>query len=69
VTVSVTPLTASFAARIDGVDIARPIDDAAWATVRAALDEHSVLVFRRRRTTSSRSPSAVASARSRSRAA
>jgi alpha-ketoglutarate-dependent 2,4-dichlorophenoxyacetate dioxygenase len=47
VTVTVTPLTASFAARIDGVDIARPIDDATWATVRAALDEHSVLVFRR----------------------
>ena len=46
-TVTVTPLTASFAARIDGVDIARPIDDATWATVRAALDEHSVLVFRR----------------------
>jgi alpha-ketoglutarate-dependent 2,4-dichlorophenoxyacetate dioxygenase len=47
VTVTVTPLTASFAARIDGVDIARPIGDATWATVRAALDEHSVLVFRR----------------------
>jgi alpha-ketoglutarate-dependent 2,4-dichlorophenoxyacetate dioxygenase len=47
VTVTVTPLTASFAARIDGVDIARAIDDATWATVRAALDEHSVLVFRR----------------------
>jgi alpha-ketoglutarate-dependent 2,4-dichlorophenoxyacetate dioxygenase len=47
VTVTVTPLTASFAARIDGVDIARPIDEATWATVRAALDEHSVLVFRR----------------------
>ena len=46
-TVTVTPLTACFAARIDGVDIARPIDDATWATVRAALDEHSVLVFRR----------------------
>lgn len=46
-TVTVIPLTASFAARIDGVDIARPIDDATWATVRAALDEHSVLVFRR----------------------
>jgi alpha-ketoglutarate-dependent 2,4-dichlorophenoxyacetate dioxygenase len=47
VTVIVTPLTASLAARIDGVDIARPIDDATWATVRGALDEHSVLVFRR----------------------
>jgi len=46
-TVTVTPLTASFAARLDGVDIARPIDDATWSTVRAALDEHSVLVFRR----------------------
>ena len=47
-TVSATPTDPSFAARIDGVDIARPIDDATWATVRAALDEHSVLVFRRR---------------------
>ena len=45
-TIAVTPLTPVFAARIDGVDITRPVDDAAWAVIRAALDEHSVLVFR-----------------------
>jgi alpha-ketoglutarate-dependent 2,4-dichlorophenoxyacetate dioxygenase len=41
-----TPLAAGFAARIDGVDITRPLDDATWAEVRAAFDEHSVLLFR-----------------------
>ena len=41
----VTRLTANFAARIDGVDLARPVDPPTWSTVRAALDEHSVLVF------------------------
>src|SRR5262245_40873277 len=45
-TIAVTPLTPVFAARIDGVDITRPVDAAAWAAIRAALDEHSVLVFR-----------------------
>ena len=44
-TLSVTPLAAGFAARIDGVDLARPLDEPAWATIRQALDEHSVLVF------------------------
>ena len=42
----VTPLTAVFAARVDGVDLARPLDDATWAAIRAAFDEHSVLLFR-----------------------
>ena len=46
-TITVTPLTDAFAAEISGVDIARPIDDAAWKDIRAAFDEHSVLVFRR----------------------
>jgi alpha-ketoglutarate-dependent 2,4-dichlorophenoxyacetate dioxygenase len=41
-----TRLTPHFAARIDGVDITRPLDDRGWAEIRAALDEHSVLVFR-----------------------
>src|SRR6185436_2206657 len=31
--------------RIEGVDLTRPLGDADWAAVRAALDEHSVLVF------------------------
>jgi alpha-ketoglutarate-dependent 2,4-dichlorophenoxyacetate dioxygenase len=43
--VTVTRLTPHFAARVDGVDLARPLDAAAWAAIRAALDEHSVLVF------------------------
>jgi alpha-ketoglutarate-dependent 2,4-dichlorophenoxyacetate dioxygenase len=44
--IRLTPLTPVFAAQIDGVDIARPVDDATWAEIRAAFEEHSVLVFR-----------------------
>ena len=42
---TVTPLTQVFAARVEGVDITRPVDDAAWTVIRAAFEEHSVLVF------------------------
>jgi alpha-ketoglutarate-dependent 2,4-dichlorophenoxyacetate dioxygenase len=42
----VSRLAAGFAARIDGVDLARPVDEPTWAAVSKALDEHSVLVFR-----------------------
>jgi len=41
-------LTPHFAAQIDEADITRPLDDATWAEVRAAFEEHSVLVFRGR---------------------
>jgi alpha-ketoglutarate-dependent 2,4-dichlorophenoxyacetate dioxygenase len=41
-----TRLTPHFAARVDGIDITRPLDEPAWKDIRAALDEHSVLVFR-----------------------
>lgn len=34
-----------FAAEISGVDITKPVDDATFAEIRAALDEYSVLVF------------------------
>jgi alpha-ketoglutarate-dependent 2,4-dichlorophenoxyacetate dioxygenase len=44
--VTVTRLTAHFAARLDGVDLTRPLADASWTVIRTALDEHSVLVFR-----------------------
>jgi alpha-ketoglutarate-dependent 2,4-dichlorophenoxyacetate dioxygenase len=44
--IAVTPLTPCFAARIDGVDVSRPVDDATWEEIRAAFEEHSVLVFR-----------------------
>jgi alpha-ketoglutarate-dependent taurine dioxygenase len=40
--IEVTRLAPHFAARIDGVDIARPVDDPAWAEIRAAFEEHSV---------------------------
>jgi alpha-ketoglutarate-dependent 2,4-dichlorophenoxyacetate dioxygenase len=46
-TITITPLTDAFAAEISGVDVARPIDDATWKDIRAAFDEHSVLVFRK----------------------
>ena len=39
-------LTPHFAAQVGGVDIARPLEEGAWKDIRAALDEHSVLVFR-----------------------
>jgi len=45
-TIRVTPLTPSFAARIDGVDITRRVDDGTWTEIRAAFEEHSVLLFR-----------------------
>lgn len=44
--ITVTRLSPCFAARIDGADISRPLDEATWATIRAAFDEHSVLLFR-----------------------
>jgi len=44
--IGVTRLTPHFAARIDGVDITRPVDDGTWAEIRAAFEEHSVLLFR-----------------------
>ena len=40
--VRVTPLTKVFAAQIDGADLTRPLDDTAWAAIRAAFEEHSV---------------------------
>ena len=43
-----TRLTPHFAAQIDGADITSPLDDATWAEIRAAFEEHSVLVFRGR---------------------
>src|SRR6187549_692669 len=43
--VRVTPLTPVFAACIEGVDLTRPLDEADWRAIRAAFDQHSVLVF------------------------
>jgi len=47
--IDVTRLAPHFAARIDGVDITRPVDDRTWGEIRAAFDEHSVLLFRGQR--------------------
>jgi alpha-ketoglutarate-dependent 2,4-dichlorophenoxyacetate dioxygenase len=46
VSITVTPLTSTFAARIDGADITGPPDAATWEKIRAAFEEHSVLLFR-----------------------
>lgn len=46
VTITVTPLAPALAARIDGVDIRRPVPETAWAAIRDAFEEHSVLLFR-----------------------
>jgi len=43
---TVTPLTPVFCAEISGVDIAKPLDEATFAALRDAFDEHLVLVFR-----------------------
>jgi alpha-ketoglutarate-dependent 2,4-dichlorophenoxyacetate dioxygenase len=45
--ITVTPLTPPFAARIDGADLIGPLDAATWQEIRAAFEEHSVLLFRR----------------------
>ena len=44
--ITTTRLTPHFAAQIDGADITRPMDDATWHDIRAAFEEHSVLLFR-----------------------
>lgn len=63
----IVPLGPGFAAELHGVtlgDIAA--DDAAYATVRAAFEQHSVLVFRASRwPTRASSPSRAASVRRR----
>jgi alpha-ketoglutarate-dependent 2,4-dichlorophenoxyacetate dioxygenase len=44
--ITVKPLTRHFAAEIGNVDITRPLDDTTWKEIRAAFEEHSVLLFR-----------------------
>lgn len=43
--VKVTPLTAAFAARLTGIDLAGAVSDAEFAEIRAAFEAHSVLVL------------------------
>ena len=40
-----TPIHPFLGARVEGVDISRPLDDATFRAVDAAFQEHSVLVF------------------------
>jgi alpha-ketoglutarate-dependent 2,4-dichlorophenoxyacetate dioxygenase len=46
---TITPIHPHFGAEIGGVDLARPVDDEIFARIRAAFEEHSVLVFRDQR--------------------
>jgi alpha-ketoglutarate-dependent 2,4-dichlorophenoxyacetate dioxygenase len=43
--ITIRRLHEQFCAEIGGVDTGHPMDDATFAEIRAALDEHSVLVF------------------------
>jgi alpha-ketoglutarate-dependent 2,4-dichlorophenoxyacetate dioxygenase len=42
---TITPLHPLFAARVDGIDLTRDMDDTTFGTVCDAFDRHSVLVF------------------------
>lgn len=42
---TVTQLTPAFGAAVSGVDITAPLDDATFAGIRAAFEDHSLLVF------------------------
>ncbi|HTZ34993.1 MAG TPA: TauD/TfdA family dioxygenase, partial [Stellaceae bacterium] len=44
--ITIKPLHKLFCAEIGGVDTGAPMDEATFAEIRAALDAHSVLVFR-----------------------
>src|SRR6266851_3972129 len=43
--ITVTHLSPGFAARIDSADIGRPLDDATWAAIGAALDDETQVAF------------------------
>src|SRR5438552_14717005 len=42
---TITPLLPHLGARVEGVDLARPLDDAMFGVIAAAFDDRSVLVF------------------------
>ena len=44
--ITITPLHPLFGAEIGGVDVGARLDDAVFGEIRAALDAHSLLVFR-----------------------
>ena len=43
---TVTPTAAALGAEIGGVDLSRPLDDATFAAIERAYDEHGVIFFR-----------------------
>ncbi len=43
--ITVTPLHATFAARVEGADLTRPADESTADALRDAIDTHGVLVF------------------------
>lgn len=43
--ITITPIHATFAARVEGADLTKPIDDATADALRDAIDTHGVLVF------------------------
>src|SRR4051794_29842736 len=44
-TLRLTPLGPGIGARVDGLDLRRPLDAATLAAITAAMDRHAVLVF------------------------
>jgi alpha-ketoglutarate-dependent 2,4-dichlorophenoxyacetate dioxygenase len=48
---AIAPIHACFGARVEGVDLARPLDDATFRRIADAFDEYSVLVFSGQRVT------------------
>ncbi|MBM3220098.1 MAG: TauD/TfdA family dioxygenase [Candidatus Rokubacteria bacterium] len=49
--VTITPLLPHLGARVEGVDLSRPVDDATFRRIADAFEEHSVLVFHGQRLT------------------
>jgi alpha-ketoglutarate-dependent 2,4-dichlorophenoxyacetate dioxygenase len=44
-TITVEPAHPVFVGRVTGVDLRRPVDDATFAAIEAAIDRHGVLIF------------------------
>jgi len=49
--IEIIPTSAAFGAEIKGVDLARPLDDAGFAIIERAYNEHGVIFFRDQRIT------------------
>ena len=45
-TIEVSPIAGAIGAEIGGVDLSQPLDDATFAEVRKAFDEHLIIFFR-----------------------